>query len=66
MRYLAKSERNTRYLSRNDPTYRSHPISGLSIEQMDADYEALFKLVEIERKKIEKKSRQNANKLFGK
>lgn len=55
----------TRYLRRNDPTYKPHKISGVSKVQMDADYEALYKLAEIERKKIEKKSRQNANKLFG-
>jgi|LakMenEpi03Aug12_release.lakeMendotaPanAssembly.Ray.scaffolds.fasta_scaffold138193_3 hypothetical protein len=60
-----RHEAFTRYLRRNDPTYKPHQISGVSIVQMDADYEALFKLAEIERKKIEKKSRQNANKLFG-
>lgn len=60
-----RHEAFTRYLRRNDPTYKPHQISGVSIVQMDKDYEALFKLAEIERKKIEKKSRQNANKLFG-
>lgn len=55
----------TRYLRREDPTYKPIPIPGVSSEQLDADYEAFLELVEKERSKIEKKTKLSAKKLFG-
>jgi hypothetical protein len=54
-----------RYLRRDDPTYKTSPIPGVSSEQLDADYEEFFKLAEIEREKIIEKTRLSAKKLFG-
>ena len=55
----------TRYLRRDDPTYKPSPIPGVSSEQLDADYEAFLELVEKERAKNEKKNKLSAKKLFG-
>jgi hypothetical protein len=54
-----------RYLRRDDPTYKTSPIPGVSRQQLDDDYEAFFKKAEIERAIIEKNSKLSAKKLFG-
>jgi hypothetical protein len=66
---LRKSDRQlaaiARYLRRDDPTYKTSSIPGVSRQQLDRDYEAFFKLAEKERAKIEKKATLSAKKLFG-
>lgn len=66
---LRKSDRQlaaiARYLRRDDPTYKISPIPGVSMQQLDDDYEAFFKKAEKERAKIEKNSKLSAKKLFG-
>ena len=54
-----------RYLRRDDPTYKTSPIPGVSSEELDADYEEFFRLAEEERAKIKKKAKLSAKKLFG-
>ena len=54
-----------RYLRRDDPTYKTSPIPGVSSEELDADYEEFFRLAEIERAKIKKEAKLSAKKLFG-
>ncbi|WP_395810104.1 hypothetical protein [Daejeonella sp.] len=66
---LRKSDRQlaaiARYLRRDDPTYKISPIPGVSMQQLDDDYESFFKKAEKERAKIEKNSKLSAKKLFG-
>jgi hypothetical protein len=66
---LRKTDRQlaavARYLRRDDPTYKTSPIPGVSREQLDEDYEEFFRLAEIEREKIKKKAKLSAKKLFG-
>ena len=66
---LRKTDRQlaavARYLRRDDPTYKTSPIPGVSSEELDADYEEFFRLAEIEREKIKKKAKLSAKKLFG-
>jgi hypothetical protein len=66
---LRKSDRQlaaiARYLRRNDPTYKTSPIPGVSSQQLDADYEEYFILAEKERAKIKQKTKLSAQKLFG-
>jgi hypothetical protein len=54
----------SRYYNRDNPSYKFEPIRGVSIEQLDADYEAACIFMEKERRKKEESAKSNANKLF--